>query len=54
MGTYHIKMEVSELEMTPITENEQKQRKTKPVSVRLSNGSPFYILIRINTESSLF
>ena len=39
MGTYHIKMKGSELEMTPITEKEQKQRKTKPVSVRLSSAA---------------
>ena len=39
MATYHIKMEGSELEMTPITEKEQKQRKTKAVSVKLSSGA---------------
>ena len=31
MGTYHIKMEESELEMAPRTEKEQKQRKTEKI-----------------------
>lgn len=39
MAKYHIKIERSELEMTHTTEKEQKQRKTKAVSVKLSSGA---------------
>ena len=36
MGTHHIKMEGSELEMKTVTDQELKQRRTKSVSVKLS------------------